>query len=224
MGDFPIVPPEPQAAPLSYELSSHQRFTPLAVSAVFDGTAAAGDFLPCCSIYAPGGQLIGRTFPSTVTAGTVVEVTYSPFARGGSAAAASVGNFVLIANANQSGTLPFGSWKTAIPADAVNGASAPALSASWLWLWEAGKQGNVSIRNNTANSVTLTLVGAWVRNTATGDEEVLTGTGVACAAGAVQLVTWQHVAGVALLDLSVPDRPAPFATGPYAVSVTVQAL
>lgn len=77
----PITRDGPEAAPYAYVLASSEEFTPQAISAVFDGSGAGGDFLPCCSVYTQNGQLVSRDFPSTVTAGDSAEVTYHPFLR-----------------------------------------------------------------------------------------------------------------------------------------------
>jgi hypothetical protein len=81
VSDIPITISGPVATPATYTLSPLERWTPTGVSATFDGTGAAGDFLPCCSIYSQTGDLLGRMFPEVVTAGDVAEVTYSPFSK-----------------------------------------------------------------------------------------------------------------------------------------------
>lgn len=84
----PITRDGPEAAPYAYVLASSEEFTPQAISAVFDGSGAGGDFLPCCSVYTQNGQLVSRDFPSTVTAGDSAEVTYHPFLRAATSAPA----------------------------------------------------------------------------------------------------------------------------------------
>lgn len=72
-------------APLEYTLSSAEAIGVQAVSATFDGSAAAGAFLACCSFLAPDGRLIARCpTDASVAAGDVAEVTFAPFlGRGG---------------------------------------------------------------------------------------------------------------------------------------------
>lgn len=49
-------------------------------SATFDGTSASGTFLPCLTVVAASGQVIGRFFPSQpMVTGDSGEVTYGPF-------------------------------------------------------------------------------------------------------------------------------------------------
>lgn len=68
------------ATPASYTLSPNEELHVEAASAVFDGTGAAGAFLPAIAIYAPSGQLISKTFPDTsIAAGSSAEVTFAPF-------------------------------------------------------------------------------------------------------------------------------------------------
>lgn len=81
---MPVLIRGPQSAPApsEYELTGGEAFTPEAVTAVFDGTAAAGPFRPCLSIYAQSGELLSRTFPDTaVAAGGEARVTFAPFLR-----------------------------------------------------------------------------------------------------------------------------------------------
>lgn len=69
-------------APLVYDVPATQLVTPLLASAVFDGSGAGQDFLPCMTFYGPGGTLLGRFgVENTLHAGDVAEVTYSPFSR-----------------------------------------------------------------------------------------------------------------------------------------------
>ena len=73
-----IVPSGP--APIGYLAGGASDQTPLAAAVNWDGTGAAGDFLPCLSVYSSDGQLIARHFPdSKMTTGDVAEVTYHPF-------------------------------------------------------------------------------------------------------------------------------------------------
>lgn len=134
------------------------------------------------------------------------------------------GTFELIANANVGGTLPFGSLTAWAPESALDGAPPLLLGTSWVWLWEAGEEANVSIRNNTTTDRTINLAGGWVRNLATGEEEILTGDPVSVAAGSFARVEWEHAAGDTLLDTSTADRPEAISTAPYAVAVSVQVV
>lgn len=70
----------PFPAPHTYTLSPGEAFQPSSICVLWDGAAAAGDFLPCCSFYSQDGKLLGRSFPGTVPAGDGQRVTYSPFA------------------------------------------------------------------------------------------------------------------------------------------------
>lgn len=78
----------PFATPHEYKLSAGEAFEPLSINATWDGSAAAGAFLPCCSFYSQDGRLLARTFPAQVAAGDTAEVTYSPF---GAALASAAG-------------------------------------------------------------------------------------------------------------------------------------
>jgi hypothetical protein len=67
-------------APSTYTLSPGEGIAPETIEATFDGGGAAVDFLPCCTIYAPDGRKISRTFPAAaMTAGDYSGVTFAPF-------------------------------------------------------------------------------------------------------------------------------------------------
>jgi hypothetical protein len=69
-------------SPFAYQLAPNESWTPLSVSAIFDGSAAGAEFLPCLSFYAQSGELIARTFPADAQeVGDVAEVTFAPFLR-----------------------------------------------------------------------------------------------------------------------------------------------
>lgn len=67
-------------APSVYTLTPGEGISPQTIEATFDGSGAAIDFLPCCTIYAPDGRKLSRTFPATaMTAGDLSGVTFAPF-------------------------------------------------------------------------------------------------------------------------------------------------
>lgn len=76
-----VVESGPGEAPVSYKLSPGQELRPLSVSAVFDGTGAAGPWQPALSFYAKSGERLSTVFPQGVTLapGEVAEVTFAPF-------------------------------------------------------------------------------------------------------------------------------------------------
>jgi hypothetical protein len=66
--------------PHGYTLGQSEGLAPQTVEATFDGSAAAGDFLPTLTILTPDLRVLSRTFPSeTVTAGDTAAVTFAPF-------------------------------------------------------------------------------------------------------------------------------------------------
>lgn len=86
MADRTIRPTEaPAAAPYAYTVTAPEGFTPKAVFVSWDGSGAAGDFLPCVSYYNRDGVLIDRAFPTSgpIVAGDSAGVGYRPFDRGG---------------------------------------------------------------------------------------------------------------------------------------------
>lgn len=88
MADLSISSPAVSAAPADYKLSNAALWSPLAVTALLDGTSASGDFLPTLEIVNPAGMVVARVPGPSVTAGSSAEVTWAPFLRtaGGSTA------------------------------------------------------------------------------------------------------------------------------------------
>lgn len=84
MAEILVAVDGPIATPYKYVVPPTSPVEPSVVNATFDGSAAAGVFLPCCSIYSQDGRLLSRTFPEgvQVAVGDTAEVTYSPFAVG----------------------------------------------------------------------------------------------------------------------------------------------
>lgn len=67
-------------APAGYTLAPGETLDLESATAHFDGAAAAGAFLPAIAIYAPTGELLGRTFPrESVAVGGTADVTFAPF-------------------------------------------------------------------------------------------------------------------------------------------------
>lgn len=81
MADGPALIVQPGGdVPYGYTLAPGEAFGIATISGTFDGTGAAGDFLPAVAIYTQDGQLLSRTFTSeAVAAGGSAEVTFAPF-------------------------------------------------------------------------------------------------------------------------------------------------
>lgn len=70
----------PGALPATYRIPPGGQVTLESVAAFFDGSGAAGTFLPCLAVYSQDDKLIGRWFPSQqMAAGDTGEVSYGPF-------------------------------------------------------------------------------------------------------------------------------------------------
>ena len=89
---YPISRQQSVAAPVAYTLGPQETFSVEALCATWDGTSAAGAFIPCVSVYAQDGSLLGRfKGDSTVTAGdSSTEATFAPFLRSAQAVNLSV--------------------------------------------------------------------------------------------------------------------------------------
>lgn len=80
MPTTPIAGSGSSSAPVEITNTYQVGITPLSISAVFDGSGAAGDFIPCVSFYTQNNRLIGRyKGGSTVTAGDTSQQTFAPF-------------------------------------------------------------------------------------------------------------------------------------------------
>jgi hypothetical protein len=78
--------PTQESAPSQYVLAPRQAIIPESVTATFDGSGAAGAFLPTLSIYAQSGELLARCPATSVSAGDSAEVTFAPLLRAAVAA------------------------------------------------------------------------------------------------------------------------------------------
>lgn len=68
--------------PVSYTVPNAAEIIPKAITALFDGSGAAGTFLPAVEIVSDGGVVVSRTkAESSVSAGGSAEVTFAPFLR-----------------------------------------------------------------------------------------------------------------------------------------------
>ena len=77
---MPTIPVPITVNGATYTVPGADTIEPLAASVSYDGTGAAGAFMPCLSIYSQDGHLISRTFPSaSVAMGSSSEVSFIPF-------------------------------------------------------------------------------------------------------------------------------------------------
>jgi hypothetical protein len=82
MADVAILNPQVEAAPTGYTIPGAQEIILKSVKASYDGTGAAGNYVPVLQFVAPNGTIVSECpLGSTVTAGDDVDVTWFP--RGG---------------------------------------------------------------------------------------------------------------------------------------------
>jgi hypothetical protein len=81
-----ILGPTRENAPSQYTLAPRQAIIPESVTATFDGSGAAGAFLPTISVYSQDGVLIARCPATQVSAGSSAEVTFAPLLRAATSA------------------------------------------------------------------------------------------------------------------------------------------
>lgn len=86
MADKQILVTGSADAPAGYTVPNTAEIIPKALSCVFDGTGASGDFVPVLEIVSDGGVVVAQSKGSTVTAGGSVEQTWFPRVGGTSTA------------------------------------------------------------------------------------------------------------------------------------------
>ena len=91
MADVQILAAGSEATPYAYTVPNSQEIVPKAVSAVFDGTGAAGAFLPLLEIVSDAGIVVAQSPASSVQSGGTAEVSWFPRVGTGGGAAASTG-------------------------------------------------------------------------------------------------------------------------------------
>jgi hypothetical protein len=76
------------AVPLDYNVSGPQTLDLIAVQGTFDGSSAAVDFVAVVEIVSPAGVVMATSTSPTITAGSSASVTFAPFLRSATSAAA----------------------------------------------------------------------------------------------------------------------------------------
>jgi hypothetical protein len=136
--------PTQESAPSQYTLSPREALIPESVTATFDGSGAAGAFLPTLSIYAQSGELLARCPATSVAAGSSAEVTFAPLLRAATAAAAG-GTFCSFAVVSTSGSLAVGVPPTTTHPDLANFDTNDAATFSQDSTGSAGHSGGILI-------------------------------------------------------------------------------
>lgn len=93
-----IIAAGQEPTPVEYLVPNAQEIIVTAVDAVFDGTGAAGDFIPTVELVSDGGKRISFAIASKVLAGGSAEVSFAPFLRGLADAQTLGQSAVLLAN------------------------------------------------------------------------------------------------------------------------------
>lgn len=109
MADIALLAPGVSDAPEGYQIPGAQEIIVKAVTANYDGTNAAGDFVPTLQVIAPNGSILASCPTSiTVAAGGTADVSWFP--RSGVASSSPGGGITEIESADGSVTIssPFG--------------------------------------------------------------------------------------------------------------------
>jgi hypothetical protein len=79
MPDISILDPTVHAAPKGYTIKGSQEIVIKAVTGSFDGTGAAGNYVPAVQVLDPSGFVVGTyTLGTTLTAGASADVSWFP--------------------------------------------------------------------------------------------------------------------------------------------------
>lgn len=78
MADAQILAAGQSSSPLDYTVPNAQEIVLNAVRAVFDGTGAAGNFLPCVTVVSDGGFEVASAIGSVVAAGGSADASFFP--------------------------------------------------------------------------------------------------------------------------------------------------
>lgn len=109
-GDAQLLVAGTARAPVDYEVPGAQEIEPLMVHASYDGSGAAGNYVPCVVFIGPGGVVAGRApLGSTITAGNNVDATWFPggVEGGGTAVATHMATIVSQSTATSGSPLAF---------------------------------------------------------------------------------------------------------------------
>jgi hypothetical protein len=137
--------PTQESAPSQYTLSPREALIPESVTATFDGSLAAGAFLPTLSIYAQSGELLARCPATSVAAGDSAEVTFAPLLRAAQVAAAGTSNLSYAVASVTNTSVPIGVAGTFTAPDLVNFDTNDAATFSHDSTGAAGHSGGIFI-------------------------------------------------------------------------------
>jgi hypothetical protein len=175
VADASILDPSTHAAPKAYKIIGSQELILKSVTASFDGTGAAGSFIPAVQIIDPSGFTVGTyTLGSTLTAGASADVSWFPSVGGGSSSGGGGGGARVVRLAVDT------------PDSSGNGFASLTIGAGWSNLrrllpaftksldgtWE----GSLQIPADYASGGTITL--RWAANATTGNLRNRVGTSV----------------------------------------------
>lgn len=191
--DVQILPFEVANAPNSWTIPDALTIMLKAINATFNGTGAAGAFLPAVEIISDSGHVAARVFTDTaVAAGDSAEVTFAPFLRNaaGNACGGKIDSTQQVGNTCGVHSVGQGSGRV-LTSDGADG-------SRWLTPTAVHSQ---TAYENVATFPATQAVGA----------------------GATTALTLAHVSQSLLLDFTAPATPKFKTAGVYALTVSVVA-
>lgn len=189
------------SVPASYVVPPTQELSPLVCNATFDGTSAAGSFLPTLEIVSDGGVVIARcpvAVQDAIAAGDSAEVTFAPFLRQSRTGA----GYVLVENQGTllppESTLDFTGAGVTAADDPTNGRTTVTIpggggGAFTLPAWQSGCYYTSQIHAMSASSFSGARgnLFAWPIWIPDGAETQAIVTDITVAAGAVVMCVWE---------------------------------
>lgn len=126
MADRQIYQGAVEPVPDDYEVNDAVRFILKAVTATFDGSGAAGAYLPCVTLVSDSGHVIARAVDPAVTvaAGVSAEVSWFPGVKHATSSAPPSGatpTWGIVSEAADLPVLAAGATLTAVPYDLTDG-------------------------------------------------------------------------------------------------------
>jgi hypothetical protein len=223
--DATIVAASSQPVPSIYDVPGAQEIIVKSCYAQFDGTGAAGDFLPVVQFISPAGNIVATAQGPKVTAGGVADVSFFPHVAPPAAAPAAGASLYGAGLAFGAYLIPEGldltqtNW-TELPSGVLPGAYIAVTETSYA---AAGTAIRLDFSNGGTTSVKANLYLGYVQLIGTNNFVVVNGPQATVTAGNSTTLVWETAVygDGALLDDLTTDAPTFANNGVYAITANV---